>query len=91
LRNPDVVVLDEASARLDPVSERRLHFAMSRLVEGRTAVIIAHRLDTLALTDDIAVISAGQLVEFGRRIDLAGDPNSHLASLLRTDTAEAVQ
>ena len=48
LRNPDVVVLDEATARVDPATEAALHDAVHRLMQGRTTVVVAHRLSTLA-------------------------------------------
>jgi ATP-binding cassette subfamily B protein len=54
---------------------------MSRLVAGRTAVIIAHRLATLDKADDILVLEAGRAVEFGERATLAADPGSRFSKL----------
>lgn len=82
LAGPGLVLLDEASSRLDPVTERRLAAATHRLLEGRTAVIIAHRLSTLAEVDEIAVLDRGRLVEHGPRDALAADPSSRYARLL---------
>lgn len=82
LRRPDVVVLDEATARVDPESEARLHDAVLRLIRGRTAVVIAHRLSTLRAVDDICVFEAGRVVEFGPRAELAADPSSRFHRLL---------
>ncbi len=84
LADPDVVVLDEASSRLDPLTEARIADASRSLLAGRTAVIIAHRLDTLADVDDIAVLEDGRLVEHGARTRLAARPTSRYARLLRT-------
>ncbi|MDD9369886.1 MAG: ATP-binding cassette domain-containing protein, partial [Acidimicrobiales bacterium] len=81
LADPAVVVLDEASSRLDPVTEARVAEATDTLLDGRTAVIIAHRLDTLDRVDEIAVVDAGRIVEHGRRRDLALVPTSHYARL----------
>lgn len=81
LRRPDVVVLDEATSRVDPVTQAAISGALARLVEGRTGVIIAHRLETLDVCDDIAVLADGELVEFGPRETLAADPTSHYARL----------
>jgi len=53
LRDPDVVILDEASSRLDPATERLVHTALGRLLDGRTGIIVAHRLATMAYADDI--------------------------------------
>lgn len=92
LRNPDLVVLDEATARVDPVSEERLHVAVQRLISGRTALVVAHRLSTLRAVDDICVFDAGRLVEVGTRAALSGDPASRfhrLLTLARDATHEA--
>ncbi|MGC4107959.1 MAG: ABC transporter ATP-binding protein [Thermomicrobiales bacterium] len=85
LREPDIVILDEASSRLDPASERMLHRAFDLLLAGRTALIVAHRLATLTLADDILVLSDGRLMEHGPREVLANDPSSRFAALLRLD------
>jgi ABC-type multidrug transport system fused ATPase/permease subunit len=81
LRRPDVVVLDEATSRVDPVTQAAISEALARLVAGRTGVIIAHRLETLDVCDDIAVLADGALVEFGARTALAADPSSRYARL----------
>ncbi len=83
LADPAVVVLDEASSRLDPVTEERITAATQTLLAGRTAVIIAHRLDTLDRVDEIAVLDGGRVVEHGRRTDLARAPTSRYARLRR--------
>ena len=67
LRNADVVVLDEATARIDPVTEARLEAAVHKLMGGRTTLIIAHRLSTLREVDDIVVFEGGRIVESGER------------------------
>lgn len=81
LRRPDLVVLDEATSRVDPATQAAIADALGRLVAGRTGVIIAHRLETLDACDDIAVLADGELVEFGARTALAADPASHYARL----------
>ncbi|MGI8643674.1 MAG: ABC transporter ATP-binding protein [Thermomicrobiales bacterium] len=83
LRDRDVVILDEASSRLDPATERLVHTAMGRLLEGRTGIIVAHRLSTIAYADDILVLEDGQVREHGPRLELAADPTSRFARLLR--------
>jgi ATP-binding cassette subfamily B protein len=90
LLNPGLVVLDEASSRVDPATEQALEGAMDRLLAGRTAVVIAHRLSTLQRVDRILVLEEGRVVEVGRRAELAADPGSHLARLLRGDLSEAL-
>ena len=84
LADPAVVVLDEASSRLDPVTEARIGAATRRLLDGRTAMVIAHRLETLAEVDEIAVLENGRLVEHGQRHRLAADATSRYAHLLQT-------
>lgn len=90
LRDPDIVILDEASSRLDPATERQLHRALERLLDGRTAVIVAHRLDTVALADEILVLEDGQVREHGSRRTLAAEPGSHFAALLRSANQEVI-
>ncbi|MEV0388273.1 ABC transporter ATP-binding protein [Nonomuraea sp. NPDC050643] len=82
LADPGLVVLDEASSRLDPATERRIEESVDRLLTGRTGVIIAHRLSSLAKVDKIAVLDQGKVVEYGRRADLAADPGSRFGRLL---------
>jgi ABC-type multidrug transport system fused ATPase/permease subunit len=83
LREPDVVILDEASSRLDPATERLVHDALGRLLAGRTGVIVAHRLSTIAYADDVLVLEDGRVREHGPRLELASDPESRFAELLR--------
>jgi len=89
LSAPSVVVLDEPSSRLDPATERLLERAMTRLLQGRTGIIIAHRLDTVQRVDDIMIIEEGRVAEYGPRPELVRDPNSRFSSLLRTGLQEA--
>lgn len=82
LVDPDLVVLDEATARVDPETEARLDAAVRELMRGRTTIVIAHRLSTLREVDDIVVFDAGRVVEFGDRDALAADPASRFHRLL---------
>ena len=70
LRNPDVLVLDEATSSLDTASERAVQAALSRLMEGRTAVVIAHRLSTIRRAHQILVVDKGRIVEQGSHDEL---------------------
>ncbi|HLU45686.1 MAG TPA: hypothetical protein VKZ67_11830, partial [Natronosporangium sp.] len=72
----------EASSRLDPATEGTIDQAVTRLLRGRTGVLIAHRLSSLARVDQIAVIEDGQVVEYGPRAELAADPTSRFSGLL---------
>ena len=90
LRNPDLVVLDEATARVDPETEAQLEAAIAELMKGRTALVIAHRLSTLRHVDEIVVLDHGKIVEHGDRKRLMGDDSSrfhHLLELALEETA----
>jgi len=82
LRDPGLVILDEASARLDPTTERLIEHAITRLLIGRTGIIIAHHLATLRRVDTVIILEDGRIVEQGARADLARDPASRFARLL---------
>ncbi|MAF09805.1 helicase [Candidatus Poribacteria bacterium] len=84
VKDPGVVILDEPSSRLDPATERQLDHAVSRLLEGRTGIIIAHRLSTVRRVDNILILDSGRIAEQGERERLAADPDSRFAQLLRT-------
>ena len=87
LADPAVVVLDEPSSRLDPATEELVEAATARLLGGRTAIVIAHRLAALATVDDVAVMEDGRVIEHGARDALASDPTSAFSRLL--DPAKA--
>ncbi len=70
LKNPQVLILDEATANIDPQSEKRIQAAMHTLLDQRTALIIAHRLNTIESADRILVLQAGQLLESGNHAQL---------------------
>lgn len=89
LADPGLVVLDEATSRLDPETEARVAAATRRLREGRTLVIVAHRLDTLDEVDEVCVVDAGRIVEHGPRATLAADPASRFALLRAAQSAVA--
>ena len=83
LRDPGVIVLDEASSRLDPATEAFLERAVTRLLSDRTGILIAHRLATVQRADRIVIVENGEIREQGDRGVLASDPASHYHRLLR--------
>jgi ATP-binding cassette subfamily B protein len=90
LRDPGLVILDEASSRLDPATEQRLERAIDKLLRNRTAIIIAHRLGTVHRADEIMILESGRVSEYGNRKQLAADVNSHFYQLLRTGLEEVL-
>ena len=91
LHNPGLVILDEASSRLDPATETLLEQAIDRLLAGRTGIVIAHRLGTIQRADQLLILADGQVVERGPRAQLAADPTSRFYHLLQTGLEEALQ
>jgi ATP-binding cassette subfamily B protein len=87
LKDPGLVVLDEASSRLDPATERLLERAVDRLLSGRTAIVIAHRLSTVERADRVLILDKGRVVEEGAPARLAADPASRYSRLLRSGLA----
>jgi ABC-type multidrug transport system fused ATPase/permease subunit len=84
LRDPGLVILDEASSRLDPATERHIERAIDALLADRTGVVIAHRLATVQRCDRILILEDGRIAEQGPRAALAQDPSSRFSELLRT-------
>ena len=83
LRDPGVIVLDEASSRLDPATEAFLERAVTRLLTNRTGILIAHRLSTVQRADRILILENGQIQEQGDRSALATDSSSYYHRLLQ--------
>ena len=86
LKNPGLVVLDEASSRLDRATEQLIERALDRLVRGRTVIVIAHHLVTVQRCDEIMILEDGRIVEHGERRQLADDPTSRFYKLLQTSS-----
>ncbi len=81
LRDAPILLLDEATSALDAESEARVQAALARLSEGRTTLVIAHRLSTVRAADRIYVLDHGRVVEQGRDADLAAKPDGLYAKL----------
>ena len=90
LHNPGLVILDEASSRLDLATERLIERAVDKLLERRTGIVIAHRLQTVQRADEIMIVEDGRILEYGPRERLASDPTSRFYSLLQTGLEEVL-
>ncbi len=86
VRDVRVVVLDEATARMDPLTEARVVAAADRLLTGRTGILVAHRLSTTERAEQVAVLERGRVVQQGRRVELAHTPG-HFHDLLEASRA----
>lgn len=90
LKSPGLVVLDEASSRLDPATEQLLERAVSRLLRNRTCIIIAHRLSTIQRADDILMLDDGRIAEHGKRLALLSDPDSRFSRVMEAGLEEVL-
>ncbi len=90
LKDPGLVILDEASSRLDPATETLLERATDRLLANRTGIVVAHRLRTVQRADAILILEGGRMIEFGSRPQLATDTNSRFYRLLQTGLEETL-
>lgn len=83
LLDPGIVILDEPSSRIDPATEAVLAAALDRLLRNRTAVIIAHRLETVGRVDELLILDGGSVIEHGSRDELMANPDSAFGGLLQ--------
>ncbi|MBF6244872.1 ABC transporter ATP-binding protein [Nocardia elegans] len=90
LKQPQVVILDEATASLDSTSEAAVQEALTEALEGRTALVIAHRLSTIRNADEILVVEDGRIVERGSHAQLLAEEGRY-AELYRTQFADGTE
>ncbi len=79
--DPDILILDEATSSIDPESEAVIQYAIEKLIERRTSIVIAHRLATIRHADKILVLDKGRVVEFGSRDELLAIGDGHFREL----------
>lgn len=90
LQDPGLVIMDEASSRLDPATEFLIERAVDKLLRNRTAIIVAHRLKTVERANTIMILENGRIKELGDRVELLTKPNSHFSQLLQTGLEEVL-
>ncbi|MFZ1807021.1 MAG: ABC transporter transmembrane domain-containing protein [Cyclobacteriaceae bacterium] len=88
LKNPSILILDEATSSLDSESEKLVQDALENLMEGRTTIIIAHRLSTIRKVDRIVVIKEGVIAESGSHDELTGNSDGIYSNLLKLQFEE---
>jgi len=91
LKDPGLVILDEASSRLDSTTENLIERAIDTLLRERTALIIAHRLQTVQRADQIMILDQGRVIEYGTREALIQNPDSQFSRLWRVDSLTALE
>lgn len=90
LKDPGLVILDEASSRLDPATEQLIERAIDKLLKNRTAIIVAHRLGTVERADEIMILQDGEILEYDTYDALVLDPTSHFYQLRQTGLKEVL-
>lgn len=83
LKNPSILLLDEATSALDTVSESLVQEALEKMMNGRTCIVVAHRLSTIQKLDSIVVIQDGQVAEQGSHSDLLSTRGGAYHSLVK--------
>ena len=81
IKNPKILILDEATSALDEQSQEIVQQALDRAMEGRTSIVIAHRMSTIEKCDRIVVVHKGKVVEDGTFDELSARPDGHFAKL----------
>lgn len=90
LKDPSLIIMDEASSRLDPATEQLMETAMDKLLQGRSCIVIAHRLHTVQRANQILILEQGAVKEYGEREALINNPDSHFNKLLKTGLEEVL-
>jgi ATP-binding cassette subfamily B protein len=89
LYNPSILILDEATSSIDSESEQLIQQAIEKLVQGRTSIVVAHRLSTIRKSNRIIVLGKGELLEMGTHAELVAK-NGHYAQLCRAQFPESM-
>ena len=90
MKDAPIVLLDEATASLDVENETKVHGALSRLLAGKTVLVIAHRMRTVEAADKIVVLDGGKVAEQGSPEELLADEHSMFRHMAQLQAASAV-
>ena len=91
IRNPNILILDEATSSVDSYSEEIIQNATNKLTKGKTSIIIAHRLDTIKKADKIVVLEKGKIIEQGTHSELLKLKNSFYSKLNKKNSIDLVE
>tara|TARA_B100000945_G_C20405319_1_gene609662 strand:- start:69 stop:1844 length:1776 start_codon:yes stop_codon:yes gene_type:complete len=91
IRNPNILILDEATSSVDSYSEEIIQKATTKLIKGKTSIIIAHRLDTIKNSDKIIVIKSGRIIEEGTHNELLNLENSYYNRFNKKNSLDLVE
>jgi len=91
IRNPDILILDEATSSVDSYSEEIIQNATNKLTKGKTSIIIAHRLATIKNADKIVVLESGKILEEGTHAELLKSKNSFYNKYNKTNSLDLVE
>ena len=91
LRDPKILILDEATASLDTQTEKQIQTALNRLIKGRTTIAIAHRLSTLSSADRLIVLDKGRVAEIGTHTELMGRKGVYYRLVMAQRTTAAIK
>ena len=91
IRNPNILILDEATSSVDSYSEEIIQKATTKLIKGKTSIIIAHRLDTIKNSDKIIIIKSGKIIEEGTHNELLNSENSYYNRFNKKNSLDLVE
>ena len=90
IKNPNLIILDEATSRIDSLTEKLIEKALDKILKNRTCIVIAHRLSTLNRADDILILENGEIIEIGEKKILLENKDSKYSNLIQNGIGEAL-